>query len=182
MDEGDVFAELRGDARDDFGAFTPHLAASLDLLDNGLQSSIENGHDGTATLAEQLEVDDSDEHKDEEDPPASDIEALEGLNGLKAPEGVKDVNQTSPVPPNPASDHASIPTLRSRIEVAITDFPSERRKEYVTVQSEVIESIVDEIGDSTHVLYMVEFTDGRQDMVRTDLPLLRAPGLAFTRA
>lgn len=57
-------------------------------------------------------------------------------------------------------------TSKTRIEVAIPEFPLEKRSQYVSVRSEIVEFVKSELpmkrGKTT---YNIEFTDGREELV-----------------
>ncbi|KND89588.1 hypothetical protein TOPH_05608 [Tolypocladium ophioglossoides CBS 100239] len=53
-----------------------------------------------------------------------------------------------------------------RLEVAIPEVPTDMRYEYATVYSDVVERITDAVGGRGQAQYHVEFTDGREDLVR----------------
>ncbi|KAF4975261.1 hypothetical protein FZEAL_7928 [Fusarium zealandicum] len=77
---------------------------------------------------------------------------------------------------------ASVPTLGSRIEVAIPEMTLEKRREYSFVRSDIIEAVFGELPPKRgHISYHVEFTDGREELIPSaDLVALKngRPALA----
>ncbi|ODA80234.1 hypothetical protein RJ55_03192 [Drechmeria coniospora] len=55
-----------------------------------------------------------------------------------------------------------------RIEVAIPDIPIEVRNEYVALTSEVVEHVAEMVPGSGEMQYVVEFTDGRRDLISVE--------------
>jgi hypothetical protein len=67
----------------------------------------------------------------------------------------------------------------ARFEVAIPEMPTEIRDEYATVYSDVVERIADAVGGRGQVQYSVEFTDGREDLVRHSNDLQFSSRISF---
>lgn len=58
------------------------------------------------------------------------------------------------------------PMPNHRIEVVIPELPLEKRSEYVTVRSEIVEFVNDELPVKRgKTNYNIEFTDGREELV-----------------
>ena len=64
----------------------------------------------------------------------------------------------------------TLPTVEgphSRIEVAIPELTQEQRLQYESVFSEIVEAILDKtVADNGLLSYHVQFTDGRDELVR----------------
>lgn len=79
-------------------------------------------------------------------------------------------------------DYASSPsTPTQRIQLNVPEIPLEIRMEYVSVHSEIVESVVEELAPNEgRVEYRVEFTDGREELVGRHSCLVRSIA-CFTR-
>ncbi|KAF7556104.1 hypothetical protein G7046_g6380 [Stylonectria norvegica] len=95
---------------------------------------------------------------------------------------------------NSSGSRLASPLRNTRIEVAIPEMTFEKRSEYMSIRSEIVEFVARELAAKRgHLSYEVEFTDGREDVVTfSDLITLdngkaalyrfgQGPGLDATR-
>jgi hypothetical protein len=69
--------------------------------------------------------------------------------------------------PTPEETLPTVEGPHSRIEVAIPELTPEQRLQYGSVFSEIVEAILDEtVADNGLLSYHVQFTDGRDELVR----------------
>ncbi|KAL3960720.1 hypothetical protein ACCO45_005837 [Purpureocillium lilacinum] len=83
-----------------------------------------------------------------------------------------ETSQRSETPPGRPAEPSPQPTLQdstvARLEIAIPEMPAESRGEYDEVHSHVVERIADALPGRGNIEYLVEMTDGREQMVSSE--------------